>query len=66
LAEPAYQARLQSITSMAFTLGSPLGALWGGIVVDRFGLTTLAVGAGVLALISLVILAIGGRSKKGA
>jgi predicted MFS family arabinose efflux permease len=65
LAEPAYQARLQSITSMAFTLGSPLGALWGGIAVDRFGLTALAAGAGMLALISLAILVISFRSRQG-
>ena len=59
LAEAAYQARLQSITSMAFTLGGPLGALWGGAAIDRFGLVALAVGAGVMALLSLAILAAG-------
>jgi predicted MFS family arabinose efflux permease len=57
LAEPAYQARLQSITTMAFTLGSPMGALWGGVAVDRFGLLALVVGAGVLAGISFILLA---------
>lgn len=57
LAEPNYQARIQSLTSMAFTLGTPLGALWGGVAVDRFGLPSLIVGAVVLALISMVILA---------
>jgi predicted MFS family arabinose efflux permease len=56
LAEPAYQARLQSITSMAFTLGTPLGAIWGGVAVDRFGLASLLVGAGLLALLSLAVL----------
>jgi MFS family permease len=56
LAEPAYQARLQSITSMAFTLGTPLGALWGGFAVDHFGPPALIAGAGVLAAISIVIL----------
>ena len=65
LAEPAYQARLQSITSMAFTLGGPLGALWGGIAVDRFGLTSLATGAGILALISLAILITSSRLRRG-
>jgi len=56
LAEPAYQARLQSVTSMAFTLGSPLGAVWGGVAVDHFGLGALLAGAGLLALVSLGVL----------
>jgi len=56
LAEPHFQARIQSVTSMAFTLGSPLGALWGGLTVDHYGLPALMVGACVLAIISLVIL----------
>lgn len=56
LAEPGYQARLQSLTSMAFTLGSPLGAAWGGVAVDRFGLAALLAGAGLLALASLGML----------
>ena len=64
-AEPAYQARLQSITSMSFTLGTPLGALWGGAVVDRFGLSALIIGAGALAIISLTVLLIDLLSKKG-
>jgi MFS family permease len=59
LAESAYQARLQSITSMAFTLGTPLGALWGGAAVDRFGLPALIAGAGVLAVISMAVLVSG-------
>ena len=45
LAASDYQARLQSLTSMAFTLGTPLGALWGGLVVDRYGLVALIGGA---------------------
>ncbi len=56
LAEPAYQARLQAITSMAFTLGTPLAAIWGGLAVDRFGLASLLAGAGLLALLSLGVL----------
>jgi MFS family permease len=52
LAEPEYQARIQAITSMAFTLGSPLGAFWGGAVVDRFGLPALTIGAIILAVVS--------------
>lgn len=56
LAAQAYQARLQAITSMAFTLGSPLAAIWGGAAVDRFGLRALLVGAGLLATLSLGML----------
>jgi len=60
LADPDYQARLQSVTSMAFTLGTPLGALWGGLAVDRFGLPALIAGAGLLAILSSAVL-IGGQ-----
>lgn len=56
LAGPDYQARLQSVTSMAFTLGTPLGALWGGAAVDRFGLSAMVAGAAILVLISLAVL----------
>jgi predicted MFS family arabinose efflux permease len=56
LALPGYQARLQALTSMAFTLGAPLGAAWGGAAVDRFGLPSLLAGAGLLALASLIML----------
>jgi MFS family permease len=55
LADPAYQARLQAITSMAFTLGFSLGMLWAGVAIDRFGLTALAGGAAVLGLLSAVV-----------
>ena len=55
LASPAYQARLQAVTSMAFTLGFSLGMLWAGVAIDRFGLTSLAGGALVLGLLSLVV-----------
>ena len=55
LAEPAYQARLQSFTSMAFTLGFSLGMLWAGFAIDRFGLAALAGGAAVLGLLSLIV-----------
>ena len=37
LAGEAFQARLQAITTMAFTLGGALGALWGGAALDRLG-----------------------------
>jgi MFS family permease len=56
LAGPTYQARLQSITSMAFTLGAPIGAIWGGVAVDRFGMGALLIGSGLLALVSLGML----------
>jgi MFS family permease len=58
LADPAYQARLQAITSMAFTLGFSLGMLWAGVAIDRFGLTALVGGAAVLGLLSLVVVII--------
>jgi MFS family permease len=54
LAAPAYQARLQAITSMAFTLGFSLGMLWAGVAIDRLGLTALVGGAAVLGLLSVV------------
>jgi predicted MFS family arabinose efflux permease len=41
---------------MAFTLGTPLGALWGGMAVDRFGLSALIAGAGLLAILSIAVL----------
>jgi hypothetical protein len=58
LANPAYQARLQAITSMAFTLGFSLGMLWAGIAIDHIGLVALvagAIGLGVLSLMVIVI-----------
>jgi MFS family permease len=55
LADPAYQARLQAITSMAFTVGFALGMLWAGVAIDRFGLTALVGGAAVLGLLSVVV-----------
>ncbi|HSR35404.1 MAG TPA: MFS transporter [Anaerolineae bacterium] len=58
LAAPAYQARLQAITSMAFTLGFSLGMLWAGVAIDGFGLTALAGGAAVLGLLSLGVVII--------
>jgi predicted MFS family arabinose efflux permease len=55
LADPAYQARLQAVTSMAFTLGFSLGMLWAGVAIDRFGLAALAGGAAVLGLVSVAV-----------
>jgi predicted MFS family arabinose efflux permease len=54
LAAPAFQARLQAVTSMAFTLGGALGQLWGGIVLDQFGLISMMGGAGLLGAFSLL------------
>ena len=54
LAAPAFQARLQAVTSMAFTLGGALGQLWGGIVLDQFGLISMVGGAGLLGAFSLL------------
>jgi MFS family permease len=45
LADPAYQARLQAITSMAFTLGFTLGGLWAGAAIDHVGVRALLLGA---------------------
>jgi predicted MFS family arabinose efflux permease len=60
LAEPAYQSRLQAITSMAFTLGFSVGMLWAGIAIDHFGLTALVVGGATLGLLSIVVIIIKG------
>jgi MFS family permease len=53
LADPVYQARLQSIATMVFWIGNAAGQLWGGIAVDRFGVTGLLTG-------SVILLAVGG------
>lgn len=45
VAERAYQARLQALATMVFWIGSALGQLWGGAVVDRWGVSALAIGA---------------------
>ena len=52
LADAAYQARLQALTSMVFTLGLTGGALWAGLVVDRLGVQALNIGAAALAAAS--------------
>ncbi len=56
LADPDYQARLQAITSMAFTLGFLVGALWAGAAIDRLGNRGLLLGAVVLATASVASL----------
>ncbi len=57
LADPQYQARLQAITSMAFTLGLLVGALWAGAAIDRLGNRGLLLGAAVLTVCSAASLA---------
>jgi predicted MFS family arabinose efflux permease len=52
LAEPALQARLQSIASLTFALGGAIGQLWGGVALDQLGAMGLIGGAGALGLIS--------------
>jgi predicted MFS family arabinose efflux permease len=56
LAAPVFQARLQSLTTMAFTLGGALGQLWGGIAIDRFGIQGLAGGVILLSFLSIWVL----------
>jgi len=51
LADPAYQARLQSIATMVFWIGSASGQLWGGVAVDRFGVTALLAGSVMLVVV---------------
>jgi hypothetical protein len=41
LADPAYQARLQAITWMAFTLGFSVGMLWAGTAIDLLAQPTV-------------------------
>jgi MFS family permease len=65
LAEPAYQARLQSFTSMAFTLGLTVGMLWAGALVDRVGVSALLLGAIALGLLSVEVLVSEWRAWKG-
>jgi predicted MFS family arabinose efflux permease len=53
LVAPAFQGRLQSLTTMAFTLGGAMGQLWGGLVIDKFGIHGLALGAVLLYCLSI-------------
>ena len=55
VADQIYQARLQSITSMAFTLGFSLGMLWAGMAIDRIGLMALVAGGAILGLLSAIV-----------
>jgi MFS family permease len=65
LGDRAYQARIQALTTMVFTIGGALGQLWGGIVVDRFGPVGLIGGAIALGIISIwIVLATPRRSHE--
>jgi MFS family permease len=55
-ADPLFQARLQSLTTMSFTLGGAIGQLWGGISVDRFGMLAFTGGGIILLAISILFL----------
>jgi predicted MFS family arabinose efflux permease len=63
VADTAYQARLQALTTMAFTLGGALGQVWGGVCVDRFGMLAFAGGGVVLLFISIWFLIITHRTQ---
>jgi predicted MFS family arabinose efflux permease len=60
-ADPAYQARLQALTTMAFTMAGAAGQVWGGIAIDHFGMSSLLVAAALLACIALFSLLRSGR-----
>jgi predicted MFS family arabinose efflux permease len=65
VADPAYQARLQALTTMSFTMGGALGQVWGGVSVDRFGMLAFAGGGVVLLFISIGFLIISHRTTTG-
>jgi MFS family permease len=50
---PAYQGRLQAITTMALSLGSTAGALWAGPALDAVGVRGLLGAAAALVVVSL-------------
>ena len=64
VADLAYQARLQSLTTMTFTLAGAAGQAWGGVAIDRFGMPSLLVAAALLASISLFSLLRSMRSPR--
>jgi len=53
LGDPVFQGRLQAVTTMVLGVGSALGALWAGPVLDAFGLRGLLCGAVGLAVASV-------------
>ena len=61
LAPDAYQGRLQSLVTMVATLGFPLGALWGGAAVDRFGIHAVLGSAVALVALAAVTVVVDGR-----
>jgi MFS family permease len=61
-ADPLFQARLQSLTTMSFTLGGAIGQLWGGIAVDRFGMLAFTGGGVFLLAISMIFLYVSRRT----
>jgi MFS family permease len=56
VADAAYQARLQALTTMTFTLAGAASQAWGGVAIDRFGMPSLLVAAVLLAAISALSL----------
>jgi predicted MFS family arabinose efflux permease len=60
-ADPAYQGRLQALTTMTFNQGSILGGLWGGAAVDRFGRVALLGGAVAPGAMCLGVMAVSRR-----
>jgi MFS family permease len=66
LAPDAYQGRLQSLVTMTATLGFPIGALWGGAAVDRFGVHALLGGAVALAVLAAATIVVGERMCRSA
>jgi predicted MFS family arabinose efflux permease len=63
LADPPYQARLQALTTMAFTMAGALGMAWGGIALDRIGAPSLVIAALLLVSISLGFMLFGFRDR---
>jgi len=53
LGDPVFQGRLQAVTTMVLGVGSALGALWAGPMLDAFGLRGLLCGAVGLAVASV-------------
>lgn len=64
LAERVYQARLQALATMVFWIGGALGQLWGGAVVDRWGVPALAAGGIALTLFGLLMLAVSAQRRR--
>jgi predicted MFS family arabinose efflux permease len=63
LAQASFQGRIQSITTMTFTLGTAVGQLWGGVALDRFGVMSLTGGAAALGALSIAVLLLAKRTS---